>query len=105
MGGRSPNWLACSHVYFVMQVNTRLSLILYENGVQLFNMRQFEQAQHAFSQAIELNPKVALYFTYRGQCRYVLGDFDEASAVRLFRREVMVEVNIHHLFHRISASP
>ena len=64
------------------QVNSRLSMIYFENGVACFNIKEFDEAEQSFSSAIAYNSKVAIYYAYRGQTRLILENFETASEVR-----------------------
>ncbi|MEN6460494.1 MAG: tetratricopeptide repeat protein [Syntrophomonas sp.] len=50
----------------------------YQQGVELFNQRNYEEALHNFEEAASLNPNESVYYDWQGSCLYYLVAFDEA---------------------------
>lgn len=59
-------------------------MIYFEDGVARFNIKEFDEAEQSFSNAIAYNSKVSIYYAYRGQARLILENFEMASEVRDF---------------------
>ncbi|MEN6350358.1 MAG: tetratricopeptide repeat protein [Syntrophomonas sp.] len=50
----------------------------YDQGVELFNQGNYEDALHHFEEAASLNPSESAYYDWQGSCLYYLVAFDEA---------------------------
>ena len=60
----------------------------YRRGIKLYDQKDYDKAEHEFTEAIRLNPRYALAFNYRGIAWYVkekydkaINDFDEAIRI------------------------
>lgn len=50
----------------------------YQQGVDLFDQGNYEEALHRFEEAAELNPSESIYYDWQGSCLYHMVAFDEA---------------------------
>ena len=60
------------------QTKTRLSMIHYMAGLQLFNESLYSQADLEFTMAIKYNNKVSQYYASRGKACFYQNDYDRA---------------------------
>lgn len=61
-------------------ISTKLSLTYYNLATQYFNEAKYADCKLQMEGAVELNSRVAEYFSLKGKAEYYLGQYDEAYA-------------------------
>ena len=60
------------------EISTRVSIVHYLIGSQLFNKGDYKRSEEEISRALEFNSKISEYFLLRGQARYIQADYNGA---------------------------